>query len=100
MSKYGKYDAKFPTEVKKKTKKKQGTCQVILSSKCIAKHVWKEFFFFFALEQGPASQSSFSTHFSFINPNSVMSAKPAAFNDLLLTTQSPESIIRFDTVYI
>lgn len=29
-----------------------------------------------------------------------MSAKPAAFNDLLLTTQSPESIIRFDTVYI
>lgn len=99
MSKYGKYDAKFPTEVKKKKQKKQGTCQVILSSKCIAKHVWKVFFFF-ALEQGPASQSSFSTHFSFINPNSVMSAKPAAFNDLLLTTQSPESIIRFDTVYI
>lgn len=79
-----------------KTCKVSVTCQVLLSSKCIGKDVWKVFFF--ELEQEPGSQSSFSTHFSFINPNSVMSAKPAALNDLLLTTQSPQSIVRFDTV--
>lgn len=54
--------------------------------------------FFFEREQEPGSQSSFSTHFSFINPNSVMSAKPAALNDLLRMAQRPQSIIKFDTV--
>lgn len=71
------------------------TCQVILPSKCIAKAVWKHFS---ALEQKPGSLSSFSIHFSFINPISEMSAKPVAFNESLLTKLSPQSIISFDRV--